>query len=105
MSAVHVRIFEYDVAPAQADGFAAAYGAEGDWARLFARGHGYLGTELFRCVPAGSRWITVDRWTDEAAWQAFLDAWGTEYAALDRRLHGLAAGGRLLLEGWSADPD
>jgi heme-degrading monooxygenase HmoA len=45
---MYVRIWEYDVPPAAADRFVAAYAAGGEWAQLFARADGFLGTELFR---------------------------------------------------------
>ena len=35
----------------------------------------------------------------EAAWQAFSNRWGPEYAELDAMFESLAAGGSLLVEG------
>lgn len=96
---MYLRIWEYDVTADHADDFIVAYGAEGDWAQLFRRGRGYLGTELFRDTDDDARFVTIDRWTDEEAWRAFLDERGETYAALDARLVHLAASQRSLLEG------
>jgi heme-degrading monooxygenase HmoA len=100
---VFVRIWEYDAPEESVDRFIAAYGPFGDWARLFARGDGFVRTELFRSTQTATRFITVDVWSSEAAWQAFLHNWGARYAELDTALQSLAAGGTLLAEG-GADP-
>jgi hypothetical protein len=81
------------------DRFAVAYGPDGDWARLFARSGGFLGTELYRDAGGGARFVTVDRWRGEADWTAFLAREAEAYRALDRRLAPLAAVQGLLLEG------
>ncbi|GAB3192166.1 hypothetical protein GCM10027261_04150 [Geodermatophilus arenarius] len=98
-----VRIWEYEVAPAAVQRFVAAYGADGDWARLFRRGDGYAGTELFRGAEAGSRFLTVDRWRDRGAWTAFLDREREAYRALDAELAPLTTRQRPLLEGTVPD--
>lgn len=68
-----------------------AYGPGGDWARLFRRGEGYLGTELLRDRADPGRYLTVDRWTSRDAWEAFRAAHHAEYEALDRALEALTA--------------
>jgi hypothetical protein len=45
---VFVRVWEYEVPGDQAAAFTEAYAADGAWAELFARGDGYVGTELYR---------------------------------------------------------
>ena len=78
-----VRVWEYDVPePARAD-FERVYGADGDWARLFASAEGFLGTELFASLSDPGRYLTVDRFTSRAAWDAFLTEQGQAYRALD----------------------
>ena len=94
-----VRVWEYDVPDDQVDGFVAAYGPTGEWARLFARGEGFVRTEVYRRADGRNRFITVDTWRSGAAWQAFLDRWGSAYAELDEALEPLAAGGTLVVEG------
>ena len=94
-----VRVWEYDVPPDRVDSFVAAYGPAGDWARLFARGDGFARTELYRSTESPVRFITVDVWSSQAAWQGFLERWESAYAQLDEALAPLAAGGTLMAEG------
>ncbi len=85
-----VRTWRYRVGRRERESFERAYGPDGDWARLFARGSGYLGTELLGAVGGGSdatlAYVTIDRWRDRSDWDAFLAEHGDEYRALDRRL-------------------
>jgi len=86
---VFVRIWQYDVATEREAEFVRAYGADGDWARLFALSDGYLGTELFTRAGAPRRYLSVDRFTSVAAWHEFLAEHGTAYAALDQMTEGM----------------
>jgi heme-degrading monooxygenase HmoA len=72
-------VFEYEVDPAGAKAFEAVYGSDGEWARYFAPGEGYLGTELLR--SGDGRYLVIDRWRSAADYDAFLDARRDEYAA------------------------
>lgn len=74
-------IWTYVVADAARAAFEAAYGPNGDWAQLFRKGEGYLGTELLRKADGG--YATLDRWRSEADFDAFKQRFGAEYAALD----------------------
>jgi heme-degrading monooxygenase HmoA len=100
---VFIRIWEYDVSEESVDRFIAAYGPLGDWARLFARGDGFVRTELFRSTQTATRFVTLDVWSSKEAWQVFLHRWSAPYAELDTTLQSLAAGGILLAEG-AANP-
>jgi hypothetical protein len=99
MAAMYLRVWEYEVPADHLSAFVAAYGPDGDWARLFAGQDGYLGTGLFRDAMGGGCFLTVDRWVDEPTWRRFLDTSRQAYEALDLRLEGLAATERPLLEG------
>lgn len=96
---MYVRVWEYEVPPQHVAAFVAAYGPDGDWARLFREGSGYVGTELFLEVGRAGRFLTVDRWVDADSWARFLDRSREAYQALDARLEGLAATERALVEG------
>jgi heme-degrading monooxygenase HmoA len=72
-----VAAFLYEVEPAGAQAFEAAYGSDGTWTRFFAGGDGYAGTELWRASEG--RYLVLDRWTSEAAYEAFVDAHADEY--------------------------
>ncbi|HEX2254954.1 MAG TPA: antibiotic biosynthesis monooxygenase [Thermoanaerobaculia bacterium] len=78
-------VWEFRVRSQAAAAFEAAYAPDGEWARLFRRDAGYLGTELLRDGGLPGRYLTVDRWRSAAAWQAFRTRHGAAYAALDAR--------------------
>jgi len=84
-----VRVWLYSVEGPSRPRFEEAYGGDGDWARLFALGDGFLGTELLRGGPG--RYVTIDRWRDESDWRTFIDRHGDAYRALDRECEGLTA--------------
>ena len=69
--------------------FEDAYGPSSEWASLFSKGDGYLGTELLRHSDDPREYLTVDRWDSRAAYETFLDRFDREYRQLDRRLEGL----------------
>jgi heme-degrading monooxygenase HmoA len=78
---MHVAIWRYRVAEAQRSRFESACGPDGDWAKLFARDPGFLGTELL--TDGAGAYLTIDRWQDEAAWARFEQAHGEAYGKLD----------------------
>jgi heme-degrading monooxygenase HmoA len=80
-----MRIWTYEVVPGAVDRFVRAYGPDGDRARLFAQADGHAGTELLRSEGSGVRFLTVDRWRDEASWEAeaFRSRWSSAHEALD----------------------
>ena len=84
-----VRVWEYRVRPECLDAFERAYGAEGDWAQLFGREPGFIGTALFRDASNALTFLTVDRWLDEESWTQFLARRRGEYDALDDRFEEL----------------
>ena len=55
-----VIIWRYRVAEARRRDFEAAYGPDGDWARLFRQAPGFGGTELLS--EGRGRYVTIDRW-------------------------------------------
>jgi heme-degrading monooxygenase HmoA len=79
----YLIVWTYDVTPGAESDFSAAYGPDGDWAKLFARAPGFLGTELY---ADGARFLTLDRWASKAAFDAFQTAFGDAYAGLDQKL-------------------
>jgi heme-degrading monooxygenase HmoA len=77
-------IWRFRVRPGLQDAFERAYGPRGDWARLFARGEGYAGTELLKVGAEAATYLTIDRWLSEAHFQRTKAALAEDYAALDR---------------------
>jgi heme-degrading monooxygenase HmoA len=87
---MHVILWEFQVPPARRAEFEAAYGASGPWSQLFARAAGFASVELLCCAEQAGRYVTVDRWRSRADFDAFKREFGEDYAALDRRLEGIA---------------
>ena len=86
-----VILWEFLPAPGREAEFERAYGHDGDWARFFQRDPSYLGTDLLRDTRDPRRFITVDRWTDQASFDAFAERHAKAYRELDERLAPLSA--------------
>jgi len=85
---VYTRTWKFRAAPGREAEFEVVYGSGGDWAQLFSRGAGFLGTELRRTGTAGE-YLTIDRWDSSESWEVFRSAFAREYEALDRRYEAL----------------
>jgi heme-degrading monooxygenase HmoA len=79
-----VCIWSYRIRSEASRRFEEVYGPSGDWARLFARTPGYLGTRLYRDMDDASRYLTVDAWRTGADFDAFRRDHGGEYELLDQ---------------------
>ncbi len=89
-------LWEFEVAADDVAAFRRAYGPGGEWAALFRRSPGYLGTVLLADRALSGRFVTIDRWIDEAAHRAFRERHAAEYAALDEACAPLARAEREL---------
>ena len=92
---MYVIVWRYEVAARHEAVFRAAYGADGEWARLFAQAPGFVSTALYRDDAAPGTFLTLDTWSDESAFAAFQSARGGDYAALDAKLAHLSVQTRL----------
>ena len=86
----HVRVWKFRPPMDRAQEFALAYGADGVWAALFGKGSGYLGSSLYRPDQPGGWWMTIDRWSSAADFEAFGREFDQEYRALDAELEDVA---------------
>ena len=86
---MYVILWEFEVRAERAGEFELAYGPSGAWARLFAKGDGFLGTELLHDHEARCRYVTIDRWASRAAFEAFGERYREQYAELDARCEAL----------------
>ncbi len=77
-------IWEFRVAEEHRSEFERCYAAEGDWSQLFARSPEFLGTTLLRDPAVPGRYLTLDRWTEAAAFERFQEQYAVEYKALDQ---------------------
>lgn len=89
MAAGFTTIWEFTVTLARRAEFEAHYGPDGDWAGLFGRAEGYLGSELLPDRANPQRYVTVDRWESHEAWHAFRSRFAVEYERLDRQFAAL----------------
>ena len=91
-----IRVWEYDVPETAVEDFERVYGADGAWARLFACSDGFEETELFASLSKPGRYLTVDRFRDEASWRRFQVEHREAYLALDAESERLTAAEREL---------
>ena len=78
-----VVIWEYEVHVGSEAEFAALYGDAGAWVALFREFDGYIGTELLQDGTHAGRFVTLDRWSSQASYDAFLDAARSRYGEID----------------------
>ena len=99
-------LWEFRVRPGGEAAFERAYGPGGAWERLFASAEGWLGTDLLRDEADPGRYLTLDRWTSAAAYDAFRAGHREAYGALDRECGTLTADERLVgrFEGLAQPP-
>jgi len=91
-------VWKYKVHADREDDFRDAYGPDGDWARLFARYDGFLGTELI-ITDEPCRYMTIDRWDSEQSFNAFMERDHGEYQRLDERFEALTVSEDLVGKG------
>ena len=84
-----MRLWRFVVSPDKEARFVAAYGPEGDWARLFAEAQGFERVELWRGEDGS--FMTADFWASRADFDRFQANLGERYRALDAELEGLAS--------------
>ncbi len=80
-----IIIWQYQVKKENTKKFEEIYSANGDWAKLFKKSAGYLGTELFQDITNLQTYLTIDRWESELDFQAFQTQWQAEYKLLDEQ--------------------
>jgi heme-degrading monooxygenase HmoA len=80
---VYAIVWEYRLVT-DIESFERVYGPDGEWARFFARGSGFLGTSLQRSVEGERRYLVIDRWETEAAAERFTERHAAEYDQLSR---------------------
>ena len=81
----YVIVWEFRVRRGKAKQFEKAYGLHGDWVRLFRQDPAYIRTELIQDVHEASRYLTLDFWASEAAYESFRESRKDEYKIIDAR--------------------
>ena len=86
---MYIIVWKFRVRDDATQKFIERYGSAGEWAKLFGRAAGYLGTELTRSVKDPQVFYTLDAWKSKASYDDFHAAFGDEYRALDKSFEGL----------------
>lgn len=95
---MYLIVWRYLVESVHDAGFRAAYGPDGDWARLFSAMPGFEGTTLVALDVPGE-YLTVDRWATEDGFRQFLARHRADYEALDAALAELTRSEELIGRG------
>ena len=69
--------------------FEKVYGADGAWAKLFARDAAYRETRLVRDVERERVYLTLDFWETREAYEKFKEMHAEEYDRMDRECEGM----------------
>jgi heme-degrading monooxygenase HmoA len=80
-----VVIWEFTLRPGMQKQFEEAYGDCGPWVSLFRQDPAYIRTELIRDVNEANRYLTLDIWESEAAYEAFRECRENEYENIDAK--------------------
>src|SRR5262245_61952935 len=86
---MYLILWEYQIKPNRRSEFEKIYVADGDWAKLFQKGTGYLGTELIRSATVPDHYMTIDRWNSKSEYDIFLRQYEAAYKSLDAQCEGL----------------
>jgi heme-degrading monooxygenase HmoA len=76
---MYVILWRFRPLEGQESEFERAYSPSGEWALLFGRGDGYLGTELLRRSEDPREYLTLDRWVSRAAYKTFHSRFSSVY--------------------------
>ena len=93
---MHLIVWEYRVKADCTEEFEKIYGHNGDWVELFQKESGYAGTELLQHEQDPQRYLTIDRWTSQEAYERFHIQSQDEYETLDARCRELTESESLL---------
>lgn len=96
MQNAYAYLWEFQVRPGREAEFERHYAAQGTWARLFRRSPSYIETLLLKDGTVPGRYVTVDRWRDEAGYREFRSAFAQAYAELDEKCEQLTVAERSL---------
>ena len=86
---MYTILWEFRPAAGKEKAFESAYGPDGVWPPFFAKGDGYVGTELLTDVERPGRYVTIDRWQSREHYETFNREHAAEYAEIDKRCEAL----------------
>jgi quinol monooxygenase YgiN len=80
-----VIVWEFRIRTARRRMFERAYGPDGEWAKFFRKGKGYLGTELIRDEDDAARYLTLDFWKSRKHYERFKHQNREMYQSIDEK--------------------
>ena len=86
-----IVVWQFEITEENVAAFEAAYGPDGPWSQLFRSSPEYQGTEMLRDVYIPGNYLTIDRWTSEAAFRTFRKEHDAAYESLDRSCDALTS--------------
>ena len=84
-----VALWEFEVKPGREESFERAYGADGEWVRLFRGDANYQETRLLRDASRDGIYVTADFWNSRETYERFRAAAAKRYAEIDAECEGL----------------
>lgn len=78
-------VWEFRIRDTKRRAFERAYGPHGNWAKLFRKGKGYLGTELIRDEQQPGRYLTLDFWKSRKDCESFKKQNWKTYQSIDQK--------------------
>jgi hypothetical protein len=84
-----VVVWEFRVTPRKRGAFEHAYGPDGEWAKFFRKGKGFIGTELIRDAHHADRYLTLDFWKSFKLYEQFRSQNQEMYELIDQRCESL----------------
>ena len=82
---MYTIVWQFEVRAECEREFEQAYGADGDWARFFRTGAGFVGVELMRDPRNPSVYLTIDRWRTAKDYEEFSRQNAIQYREIDER--------------------
>jgi heme-degrading monooxygenase HmoA len=92
----YAYVWEFEVVPTRQKEFEHQYGSDGAWVALFRLHSGYVGSRLLQDRADPLRYVTIDRWQNEASFLSFRKQFAAQYDALDEACEQLTAAERSL---------
>ena len=84
-----LALWEFEVKPGSEEKFEEVYGADGAWAKLFARDEAYRGTRLVKDAERERVYLTLDFWETREAYEKFKKENAVEYERIDKECEGM----------------
>jgi heme-degrading monooxygenase HmoA len=91
-----LALWEFEVKSGCEERFQSAYGAEGEWARLFRTDENFIETRLVRDAVRSDKFVTLDFWESRSAYESFKELNHAAYLKLDRESQSLTTVERCL---------